>query len=164
MHTKRKQSRKELSYINVKQTQKPKTNCEDKTRFIIKISVSERINSASEDARSHYFNGTEESQNSDDKYLPDLTKPQPYMYETCVSKESVKESCIKKESSDSEEDSSRIRNTLWCCGKCKSKTTHAESVYMQKAFAAWIKTKFLKVILKAYFHSFWKYFYPVICQ
>ena len=164
MHTKRKQSRKELSYINVKQTQKPKTNCEDKTRFIIKISISERINSASEDARSHYFNGTEESQNSDDKYLPDLTKPQPYMYETCVSKESVKESCIKKESSDSEEDSSRIRNTLCCCGKCKSKTTHAESVYMQKAFAAWIKTKFLKVILKAYFHSFWKYFYPVICQ
>ena len=125
MHTKRKQSRKELSYINVKQTQKPKTNCEDKTRFIIKISISERINSASEDARSHYFNGTEESQNSDDKYLPDLTKPQPYMYETCVSKESVKESCIKKESSDSEEDSSRMQNVV---------VNANQRLLMQKAF------------------------------
>ena len=40
----------------------------------MKISISERINSASEDVRSHYFNGTEESQTSDDEYLPDLTK------------------------------------------------------------------------------------------
>ena len=117
----------------------------------MKISISERINSASEDVQSHYFNGTEESQTSDDEYLPDLTKLQSHMYETCVSKESVKENCIRKESS----------NTLWCCGKCKSKTTHAESVYIQKAFTAW--KKFLKVILKVYFHSFWKYFYPVIC-
>ena len=127
----------------------------------MKISISERINSASEDVRSHYFNGTEENQTSDDEYLPDLTKLQSHMYKTCVSKESVKENCIRKESSDSEEYSSRISNTLWCCGKCKSKTTHAESVYVQKAFTAW--KKFLKVILKVYFHSFWKYFYPVIC-
>ena len=35
---------------------------------------------------------------------------------------------------------------------------------MQKAFAAWKKKKFLKVVSKVYFLSFWKYFYPVIYQ
>ena len=30
---------------------------------------------------------------------------------------------------------------------------------MQKALAAWINMKFVKVISKAYFHSFFKYFY-----
>ena len=66
--------------------------------------------------------------------MPDLTKLQPYMYEPCVSKESLKESCTGKESSDSEEDSSRIGNAHWCsCGKCKSKATHAESIcYLNK--------------------------------
>ena len=51
------------------------------------------------------------------------------MYKPCVSKESLKESYSGKESSDSEEDSSRIGNTLlYSCGKCKSKATHAEGI------------------------------------
>ena len=33
---------------------------------------------------------------------------------------------------------------------------------MQKAFAATMNMKFVKVILKVYFHSFLKYFYAVI--
>ena len=73
--------------------------------------------------------GLKKGKLEDDEYLPDLTKLQPYIYKPCVSKESLKESCPGKESSDSEEDSSRIGNTLWCCcGKSKSKTTHAESI------------------------------------
>ena len=40
------------------------------------------------------------------------------MYEPCVSKEPVKENCPGKDSSDSEEDTSKIGNDLWCfCGK-----------------------------------------------
>ena len=40
-----------------------------------------------------------------------------------------KENCPGKESSNSEEDTSRIGNTLWCfCGKYKPMATHAESV------------------------------------
>ena len=50
------------------------------------MSKSELINSASEDEN----NGTEERQTSDDEYLSNFTKLQPYMYEPCVSKESVK--------------------------------------------------------------------------
>ena len=42
---------------------KLKTNFEDKTSFIIKMSKSELINSASEDEN----NGTEESETSDDE-------------------------------------------------------------------------------------------------
>ena len=41
----------------------------------------------------------------------------------------LKESCPGKEASDSEEDSRRTGNTIWCsCGKCKSKATDAESI------------------------------------
>ena len=37
---------------------------------------------------------------------------------SCVSNESVKENCPGNELSDSEEDTCRIGNTLWCyCGK-----------------------------------------------
>ena len=43
-------------------------------------------------------NGAEEIETSDDEYLSDFTKLQPYMYEPCVSKESVKENCPGKES------------------------------------------------------------------
>ena len=109
---------------------KLKTNFEDKISFIITISKSVLIKSASEDED----NGTEESETSDDEYWLDLTKLQPYMYKPCVSKESLKESCLGKESSDSEEDSSRIGNSLLCyCGKCKQR------LLMQKEFAAWIE-------------------------
>ena len=59
--------------------EKLRTNFEDKTKFIIKISKSELINSASEDEN----NGTEESENSDDEYLSNFTKLQPYMYKPC---------------------------------------------------------------------------------
>ena len=85
----------------------------------------ELIGSASEDEN----NVTEKSKTSDDEYLPDLTKLRLHMYKPCVSKEYLKESCPGKESTDSEEDSSRAGNTLWCSsGKCKSKATHAESI------------------------------------
>ena len=67
------------------------------------------MNSASEDEN----NGTKESETPDDEYLSDFTKMQPYIYELCVSKESMKENCPEKESSDSEEDTSKIRNSLW---------------------------------------------------
>ena len=51
------------------------------------------------------------------------------MYKPSVSKESLKESCPGKDLSDSEKDSRRIGNVLWCSyGKCKSKATHAESI------------------------------------
>ena len=113
-----------LSKISSK-LKKPKTNLEDKTRFIIKMSKFELINSASEDEN----NGTEESETSNDNYLPDFTKLQPYMGEPCVSKESLKENCPRKESSDSEEDTRRIGNTLWYfCDKYKPMATHAESI------------------------------------
>ena len=45
-----------------------------------------KIGSASEDEN----NGIEESENSDDRHLSDFVKLQPYLYEPCVSKESVK--------------------------------------------------------------------------
>ena len=71
---------------------------------------------------------TEESKISDDEYLPDFTKLQPYLYESCVSKESVKENCPGL--SDSEEDTSRIGNTLWWWSfrKYKPMVTHQESI------------------------------------
>ena len=113
-----------LSKISNK-LKKPKTNCEDKTSFIIKISKSELINRASEDEN----NGTEESETSDDEYFHDFTNLQLYMGEPCVSKESVKENCPRKESSDSDEDTRRIRNTFWYfCDKYKPMATHAESI------------------------------------
>ena len=80
------------------------------------MSKTELINRASEDEN----NGTEVSETSDDEYLSDFTKLQPYMYELCVSKESMKENCPRKKSSDSEEGISKIGNTLWCsCDKYK---------------------------------------------
>ena len=97
----------------------------NKTIVLRAFSESELINSASEDEN----NGTEESQISDDEYLPDFTKLQPYMYEPCVSKESVKEYYPGKESSDSEKGTSRIENTLWCSfGKYQPMATHAERI------------------------------------
>ena len=77
------------------------------------------IGSASEDEN----NGTEESETSDDRYLSDFVKLQPYLYETCVSKESVK-NCPGKESSDSEEyNGALVVNTN-------------EWILIEKAFAA----------------------------
>ena len=41
----------------------------------------------------------------------------------------MKENCPEKESSKSEEDTSKIGNTLWCSsGKYKPMATHAESI------------------------------------
>ena len=99
---------------------KLKTNFEDETSSIIKMSKSELINSASGDK--NY--GTEESETVDE-YLSEFTKLQPYMYE-----ESVTENCHGKESTDSEEEeASRIENTLWSsCDKYKPITSHAESI------------------------------------
>ena len=55
---------------------------------------------------------TEESETSYDEYFSDYTKLQPYMYKPCISKASMKENYPGKEWSDSEEDTSRIENTL----------------------------------------------------
>ena len=53
------------------------------------MSKSEFINSASEEEN----NWTEESETSDDEYFSDFAKLQPYKFEPCVSKVSVKEHC-----------------------------------------------------------------------
>ena len=75
--------------------------------------------SASEDEK----NGTEECETSDDQYLSDFTRLQPYVYEPSVSKESVKKKTAGKRNT------SRIGNTFWCfCGKCKPVATHSESI------------------------------------
>ena len=113
------------------------------------MSKSEFINSASEDR----INGIEEwwmMINSDDEYLPDFTKLQPYMCKPCVSKDSVKENCPGKISSDLEEDNSRIGNTLRCFLLVKTN----QWLLMQKAFATWINMKFVKVILSFVFEIF----------
>ena len=67
------------------------------------------------------------------------------MYEPFVSKESVKGYYSRKESSDSEEDSSNIGNTLWC-----SLVNRNQWLLMQKACAAWINMKFVNVISKVF--------------
>ena len=67
------------------------------------------------------------------------------MYEPFVSKEFVKGYYPRKESSDSEEDSSKIGNTLWC-----SLVNRNQWLLMQKAFAAWINMKFVNVISKVF--------------
>ena len=78
--------------------------------------LSKFINGASENES----NGTEESETSNNKYFSDFIKLQSYMYETCVSSETVKENCLRKKWSDKEEDISKVGNTLWCyCGKYK---------------------------------------------
>ena len=51
------------------------TNFEDKTSFVIKMSKSDLINSALEGEN----DGIEESEDSDDEYLSDLTKLQSYI-------------------------------------------------------------------------------------
>ena len=113
------------------------------------MSKPELINSASK----YENNGTEESETSDDKHLSDFTKLQPYMYESCVSKESMKENCPGKESSDSEEDTSRIGNTLSCsCSKCKPMTTHAEIIYCLDKYE--ISESYFKSILSFVFEIF----------
>ena len=123
---------------------KLKTNFEDKTRYIIKLSKSELINSASEGEN----NETEESWTSNDEYLSDFSKLQLQMYELCVSRDSMKESFQGKKSSDLEEDSSRIEILSGVLMVSTNQWLHRT---MQKAFANWIKMKLLKVILKVYF-------------
>ena len=59
---------------------KLKKKLEDQTSFNIKMPKSELINSASKNGN----NGTEKIETSDDEYLPDFTKWQPYMYKPCV--------------------------------------------------------------------------------
>ena len=78
---------------------KLKVNFKDKTRFMIKISKTEFINSALEDEN----NGTEERETSDKEYLSDFTKLQPYICEEKNHQIQMK---------------TRTGNTLWCsCGK-----------------------------------------------
>ena len=72
------------------------------------------------------------------------------MYEPCVSKEFVKGNCPEKESSDSEEETSRTGNTLWCsCGKYKPMATHAESIRCLDKYE--IRESYFKSILSFVF-------------
>ena len=68
-----------------------------------------------------------------------------------------KEKCPGKELSVSEEDTSKIWNTLCVCV-----VNTNQWLLIQKAFAAWKNMKFVKIISKVYFHLFLKFFYPVI--
>ena len=75
--------------------------------------------------------------------MSDFIKLQPHMYKPCVSKEYVKENCPQKELPDSEEDTNKIGNNLWCsCGKCKPVDPYAESICC------------FKVVSNVYFHLF----------
>ena len=79
------------------------------------------------------------------------------MYESCVSKESPKKT--------NQEKNLQIRKKRAAKLEILSGVLMVNAnqrLVMQKAFAAWKKKKFLKVVSKVYFHSFWKYFYPVI--
>ena len=88
------------------------------------MSKSELINSVSEDEN----NGNVESETLDE-YFSDFTKLKLYIYKPCVSKESSKENCAGKEWSGSEEDNSRIGNTLYYfAGKYKPMPTHVKSI------------------------------------
>ena len=81
------------------------------------------------------------------------------MYETCVSRDSVKENCPGKESTDLQEDTSKIRITLWCsCGKYKPMATHAESICCLDRYE--VRERYFK----DYFHLLLKYFYLVIYE
>ena len=107
------------------------------------MSKSELINSASEDE-----NNGKESETSDDEYLFDFTR-----YKPCVSKEFVKENYPGKESSDSQEDTSRIGNILWCsCGKYKPIATHEESICCMDKYE--IREIYFKGILSFLFEIF----------
>ena len=73
-----------------------------------------------------------------------------YLNESCVSKESVKENCPGKESSDLGEDNSKIGNTLWCFGgKYKPMATHAESICCSDKYE--IRKSYCKGILSFVF-------------
>ena len=101
--------------------------------------------SASEDEK----NGTEESETSDDQYLSDFTRLQPYVYEPSVSKESVKKKLPGKET---------LVELVILSGVFVANAN--QWLLIQKAFADSGNMKFVKVISKL-FHLFWKYFYPV---
>ena len=86
-------------------------------------------------------NGTQESEISNNEYLPDFTRLQTYNYELFFIKENT----------------SKIGNSL-----CVRLVNTNQWVLIQKALAAWINMKFVKIISKVYFYSFLKFFYPVI--
>ena len=73
----------------------------------------------------------------------------------------MKENCPGKESSDSQEDTSKIGNTLWCsCGKYRPMAIYAESIcYLVKCE---IYESYLSKVYFPHFYLFLKYFYPVI--
>ena len=69
-----------------------------------------------------------------------------------------KENCPGEESSDSEEDTSRIGNTLWCfCSKYKPMATHGESVFCLDKYE--IRESYFKGILSFVFQFFYTIIY-----
>ena len=112
------------------------------------------INNASEDENK----GTEESEALDDEYLPDFTKLQPYFCNLCSKR--VRERKLPREKNHQIQQKTAAELEILS----EVLVVNANKwLIMQEAFAAWIKTKFLKIILKVYFHSFLKHFYSVIC-
>ena len=133
--------------------EKLETNFEDKTSSIIKMSKSELISSVSEDE----INETEESETSDDGYLMILQSCNHTCMNLVFQKSQWKKTAPEK------------NHQIWkktLVGldilPCVLVVNTNQWLLMQKAFAAWINMKFRKVISKVHFHSFLKYFYPVI--
>ena len=101
-------------------------------------------------------NVIEESETSEDEYLSDFTKLQLYRYDNPVFQKSMIKNYPGKESTNSDVDAELeilsgvlvLNTNQW--------------LLVQEAFAAWINMKFVKDISKVYFHSFLKYFYPII--
>ena len=80
-----------------------------------KMSSSEPIQNTSEDEN----NLTHENESLNDKFLHEFSKLHSYVYEPCISKVSMKEAHLEKESSDPGKEKGRIESTLWfSCGKC----------------------------------------------
>ena len=135
-----------LLYKTSSKLKKLETNFEAKTS----LPESELINRAKGDEN----NGSEKSETSDGEYLSDFTKLQPYMYEPCVSKESLKKTAQEKNHQIQKKALAKLEKS---CGTVNTN----QWLLMQEALAAWINVKFVKVISKVYFNLFLKYFYPV---
>ena len=117
------------------------------------MSKLELINSGSENEN----NGTEGSEAVDDQYLLAWLCKVATIHANPLFQECPWKSCPGKESSDSEDDSSKIGDTLWCsCGKCKLMDTHAENIWfldkneIPKSYFEGILSFFLEIFSSSY--------------
>ena len=115
---------------------------------MVKVWSSEPIQNTSEDEN----NLTHENESLNDKFLHEFSKLHSYVYEPRISKASMKDAYLEKESSDPGKEKRRIESTLWfTCGKCWPIATHGESFCYQekrnswKLFLSFILTRFENV-------------------